>query len=544
MCQVVCPTAQPMKLVFVSAEVAPWSKSGGLGDVVRALPLELAKRGHQVMSVAPRYDQYSDAWDTSVTIDIDGYAIRYFHTVEKRVDRTWVDHAMFLAKVRGLTGSMLYGKTSGADYSDNQKRFSVFCKSAIESVRVLPFGPGEHCTFIANDWHSALVPVLLKDVYQPLGDFKEAKVAFCVHNVAFQGRFWRDSFKETGLPNVSLEKFLFDDGYPLVFEERNPASDFIIKKLKEQTPKGKKFAKINWMKAGVISSDKFITVSPNYASEITSDPRLGVELDHIFRAHGSLEGIVNGMDVAEWNPSKDKYLPVKYNRENMIAGKAAAKAALQAEFGFPVDSSIPLFGFIGRLEEQKGVDILIAAIKNVASESKIQTAILGTGKKDLETAVLQLQNSAPKTAKGIVKFSSPLAHLMTAGCDFIVVPSRFEPCGLIQLHAMAYGTLPLVSSTGGLVDTVKHGSTGLHIGTMDLDTLKENDVQSVCATITQAAQLYGSSKYRDMSLKCISLDLSWKEPAKKWEAVLEELTFKDSKAVKKSEVRVPSATVD
>jgi granule-bound starch synthase len=458
-------------------------------------------------------------------VDIDGYAIRYFHTLEKSVHRAWVDHPMFLAKVRGLTGSMLYGKTSGADYSDNQKRFSVFCKSAIEAARILPFGPGDCCTFIANDWHSALVPVLLKDVYQPRGDFTKAKVAFCVHNVAFQGRFWRDSFTETGLPDISLDKFAFEDGYPMVFEERSPASDYVIKKLKEQTPKGKKFMKINWMKAGVISSDSLLTVSPNYAKEITSDPRLGVELDHVFKAYGSIKGIVNGMDVSEWNPAKDKYLSVKYERENMVTGKSAAKAALQAELGFPVDNSTPLFGFIGRLEEQKGVDILLAAVKSIAKKAEVQVAILGTGKKEFETATRQIEKSAPGIAKGIVKFSAPLAHLMTAGCDFIVVPSRFEPCGLIQLHAMAYGTVPLVSSTGGLVDTVKDGLTGFHMGAMDLDKLKETDVDSVSKTISSAAKVYGTPKYRDMSTACINQDLSWKEPAKKWEAALKKLSI-------------------
>merc|ERR1711959_562591 len=210
------------------------------------------------------------------------------------------------------------------------------------------------------------------------------------------------SFSETGLPDISLDKFAFEDGYPMVFEERNPASDFIVKKLREKTPSGKKFMKINWMKAGVISSDKSLTVSPNYAKEITSDSRLGVELDHVFRAHGSIEGIANGMDVSEWNPAKDKYLSVKYNRENMVMGKSAAKAALQAELGFPVDNSIPLFGFIGRLEEQKGVDILLAAVTNVAKEAKVQIAVLGTGKKEFETATRQIEKLAPRSAKGIV----------------------------------------------------------------------------------------------------------------------------------------------
>lgn len=189
--------------------------SKGLGDVVGALPLELAKRGHKVMTIAPRYDQYADAWDTSITIDVMGEQVRFFHTVEKGVDRVWVDHPAFLAKVWGKTGSMLYGKQSGADYKDNQKRFAMFCRAAIEAARALPFGPGENCTFVANDWHSALVPVLLKDVYQARGEFTGAKSALVVHNIAFQGRFWQDSFDETGLPRSSFERFAFSDGYPM-----------------------------------------------------------------------------------------------------------------------------------------------------------------------------------------------------------------------------------------------------------------------------------------------------------------------------------------
>lgn len=204
-----------------------------------------------------------------------------------------------------------------------------------------------------------------------------------------------------------------------------------------------------------------------------------------------------------------------------MQGKAVAKAALQAELGLPVDPSIPLFGFIGRLEEQKGIDILLAAISKAAKESRVQIAILGTGKKEFEAQVKAIEKVAPGSAKGVVKFSAPLAHLMTAGCDFMTVPSRFEPCGLIQLHAMQYGTVPLVASTGGLVDTVKEGVTGFHMGLMDADMLKASDVDSVASTIVRAAQVYNTNKYKEMVHKCINQDLSWSKPAKKWEAILQ-----------------------
>eukprot|EP00878_Enallax_costatus_P000485 GHUV01000577.1.p1 GENE.GHUV01000577.1~~GHUV01000577.1.p1 ORF type:complete len:622 (+),score=214.06 GHUV01000577.1:161-1867(+) len=508
-------TVAPMSIVFVSAEVSPWSKTGGLGDVVGGLPVELAKRGHKVLSIAPRYDQYSDCWDTSVVVNVDGEPVRFFHAIKQGVHRVFIDHPWFLAKVWGKTGSKLYGSRSGSDYIDNHKRFTLFCKAAIESVKALPFGPGEDCVFVANDWHSALVPLLLKDVYQPSGQFKNTKVAFCIHNIAFQGRFWPESFKDMALPQAALSKLGFQDGYSKVFDERTPLDD----DEKPTDSLAGPFNKLNWMKAGILAADKVLTVSPNYATEIGSGPDKGVELDKFIQQVGGAEGIVNGMDVTEWNPKTDKYVPIKFDRSTVFEGKAAAKAALQAELGLPVDPTAPLFGYIGRLEEQKGVDILLAALPKIKGA---QIAILGTGKAKYETLVKGLGTKNPNF-KGVVKFSAPLAHMITAGADFILVPSRFEPCGLIQLHAMQYGTVPVVSSTGGLVDTVKEGVTGFHMGAFDADKLNPADADAIAATVNRAAQVYSTPKFREMVKAAINQDLSWSKPARKWEAILEEV---------------------
>lgn len=299
-----------------------------------------------------------------------------------------------------------------------------------------------------------------------------------------------------------------------------------------------RFPKINWMKAGFMTANKLLTVSPNYAVEISANASKGVELDGIIRAAGGIEGIVNGMDPSEWHPSKDKYLDMPYSAANVHQGKAVAKAALQAEVGLPVDPSAPLFGFIGRLEEQKGVDIMIKAIPDIAKAGG-QVVVLGTGKKEFEAAVKQLDKSCPG-AKGIVKFSAPLAHMITAGSDFMLVPSRFEPCGLIQLHAMQYGTVPVVASTGGLVDTVKEGVTGFHMGAMDADSLLPEDVAAITAACKKAMASFSSPKHRSMVERCITQDLTWKEPAKKWEAVLEEMKFAESQAGKKAQVPTPA----
>ncbi|KAK3284170.1 hypothetical protein CYMTET_8165 [Cymbomonas tetramitiformis] len=535
--QVVNASGEPMNIVFVSAEVSPWSKTGGLGDVVGSLPIELAKRGHKVMSIAPRYDQYRGAWDTSTTSNILGEEVRYFHEIKDGVDRVFVDNALFLAKVWGKTGSKLYGKKSGADFNDNQKRFAMLAAAAFECQTALPFGYGEDVVFVANDWHSALVPVLLKTKYQANGQFMNAKAALCVHNIAFQGRFWAKDgvLAELGVPEAAHEAFQFTDGCPTVYSEETPAEE------EKPVKSTKTFEKNNWLKAGILYADKNLTVSPNYAEEMASGADKGVELDEVINSVGGFEGIVNGMDPTEWNPSKDKFLDVPYDEETVIEGKAAAKAALQAEVGLPIDPTVPLFGYIGRLEEQKGVDIMLEAIKEISVDA--QVVVLGTGKKKFETSIKALEEISPN-AVGVAKFSSPLAHMINAGADFLLVPSRFEPCGLIQLHAMQYGTVPVVASTGGLVDTVVEGLTGFQVGAMDPDDLCPEDVDALVETCKRACEIFPTDKYVTMVKNCIGQDLSWKEPAKKWEGVLEEMMHPSEAATsKKGQVVTPKESV-
>jgi|TARA_B000000475_G_scaffold26885_1_gene20843 granule-bound starch synthase len=535
----IAKSERPMKIVFVSAECAPWSKTGGLGDVVGSLPVELAKRGHKVMTISPRYDQYKGAWDTSVHVEALGKSVGFFHEKKKGVDRVFVDHPDFLAKVWGKTGSKLYGEKSGHDFADNQDRFAMFCHAAIKAPAALTeLGFGEDVVFVANDWHSALVPVILNKVMKPAGQFTKAKCAMTIHNIAFQGRFFPQPMATYGLPDSAADDFFFEDGYSKVYDETNPAKE----DGKEEFD-GKIYRKANWLKAGFMNADKNLTVSENYAKEIASSKAKGVELDDVIREFG-MEGIVNGMDPTEWNPSSDKFIDVPYDKTTVVEGKAAAKQALQAEVGLPLDADAPVFGYIGRLEEQKGCDIMMAAIPKLLKQvPNAQVVILGTGKKSMEKALEKLDEAEPMCA-GVVKFSAPLAHFITAGADFLMVPSRFEPCGLIQLHAMQYGTVPIVASTGGLVDTVKEGVTGYHMGAMDADTLLPADVDAMVETCAAAAADYGTPLYTKMSSTCISQDLSWAEPAKKWEGVLEEMYFGTPEAVKKAEVVVPIAKAD
>ncbi|KAL4651231.1 hypothetical protein ACB092_01G144400 [Castanea dentata] len=506
--KIVCE--QGMNLVFVGAEIGPWSKTGGLGDVLGGLPPAMAAKGHRVMTVSPRYDQYKDAWDTSVLVEMKVgdriETVRFFHCYKRGVDRVFVDHPMFLEKVWGKTGSKIYGPRAGLDYKDNQLRFSLLCQAALEAPRVLNLksseyfsGPyGEDVIFIANDWHTALLPCYLKTMYKSRGLYKNAKVAFCIHNIAYQGRFPFSDFSLLNLPDQFKSSFDFIDGY-------------------EKPVKGRK---INWMKGGIIESDRVLTVSPYYAQELVSGIDKGVELDNIIRKTG-ITGIVNGMDVQEWNPCRDKYIDIKYDSTTVMDAKPLLKEALQAEVGLPVDQNIPLIGFIGRLEEQKGSDILVEAISKFIGQD-VQIIILGTGKKPMEKQIEQLEVLYPNSARGVAKFNIPLAHMMIAGADFMLIPSRFEPCGLIQLHAMRYGTVPIVASTGGLVDTVKEGFTGFHMGAFNVecDAVDPADVTAVATNVKRALATFGTPVFKEMIQNCMAQDFSWKGPAREWEKML------------------------
>lgn len=507
---VVCAATAGMNLVFVGAEMAPWSKTGGLGDVLGGLPPAMAANGHRVMVISPRYDQYKDAWDTSVVSEIRMgdrcERVRFFHCYKRGVDRVFIDHPSFLERVWGKTGEKIYGPDAGTDYGDNQLRFSLLCQAALEAPRILnlnnnPYfsGPyGEDVVFVCNDWHTGPLSSYLKSNYQPHGIYRNAKTAFCIHNIAYQGRFAFSDFSALNLPERFKSSFDFIDGYEKPVEGR----------------------KINWMKAGILEANRVLTVSPYYAEELISGVARGCELDNVMRLTG-ITGIVNGMDVSEWDPSKDKYIAVKYDVSTVDEAKALNKEALQAAAGLPVDRKIPLVAFVGRLEEQKGPDIMAAAIPQLMEED-VQIVLLGTGKKKFERMLMSAEEKYPDKVRAVVKFNAALAHHIMAGADVLAVTSRFEPCGLIQLQGMRYGTPCACASTGGLVDTVIEGKTGFHMGRLSVDcnVVEPADVQKVASTLKRAIKVVGTPAYKEMVRNCMIQDLSWKGPAKNWENVL------------------------
>ncbi|KAI3834205.1 hypothetical protein MKX03_030012 [Papaver bracteatum] len=408
--------------------------------------------GHRVMTVSPLYNKYKDVWDTNVSVEV------------------W-----------GKTGSKIYGPNTGSDYQDNQLRFCLLSLAALEAPRVLNLNSnkyfsgtyGEEVMFIANDWHTSLLPCYLKIMYQSKGMYETAKVAYCIHNIAYQGRFSFSDFALLNLLDSFRSSFDFIDGY-------------------EKHVKGRK---INSMKAGILEVDKVVTVSPYYAEELALGPDKGVELDSIIRKTGCL-GIINGMDVQEWNPLTDKYINVTYD-------------ASTAEVGLPVDCNIPVIGFIGRLEEQKGSDILSAAIPEFIDE-EVQISFF------LE----QLETLYPGKARGVAKFNVPLAHMIIVEADFLMIPSRFEPCGLIQLHARRYGTVPIVASTGGLVDTIKEGFTGFQMGAFNVEAIDPVDVTAIATTTKKALETYGTPTLIEIIQNCMAQDISWKGTSKNLEDML------------------------
>nr|ABU98332.1 granule-bound starch synthase I [Microlaena stipoides] len=520
-----------MNVVFVGAEMAPWSKTGGLGDVLGGLPPAMAANGHRVMVISPRYDQYNDAWDTSVVAEIkvaDRYErVRFFHCYKRGVDRVFIDHPSFLEKVWGKTGEKIYGPDTGMDYKDNQLRFSLLCQAALEAPMILNLNNnpyfsgtyGEDVVFVCNDWHTAPLPSYMKNNYHTNGIYRNAKVAFCIHNISYQGRFAFSDFPLLNLPERFKSSFDFIDGYDKPVEGR----------------------KINWMKAGILEADKVLTVSPYYAQELISGIARGCELDNIMRLTG-ITGIVNGMDVSEWDPSKDKYITVKYDATTAIEAKALNKEALQAEVGLPVDRKIPLVAFVGRLEEQKGPDVMAAAIPQLMEED-VQIVLLGTGKKKFERMLKSAEEKYPGKVRAVVKFNAPLAHHIMAGADLLAVTSRFEPCGLIQLQGMRYGTPCACASTGGLVDTIIEGKTGFHMGRLSVDcnVVEPSDVQKVATTLKRAIKIIGTPAYQEMVRNCMAQDLSWKGPAKNWENVLLGLGVAGSKPGMEGEEIAPLA---
>jgi starch synthase len=468
-----------MKIVLVSSEAGPFAKTGGLADVCGALPRALESLGHQVSLIIPCYNR---AWRAGVPLQGTGLTLRVpigSRVVEGRVQKGILPKSnvpvYLIDQPSYFDRDELYGY-NGVDFEDNSERFIFFSRGALEAVRLLDLRPDViHC----NDWQTGLIPVLLDEVYrQRYPSMAQVGTLLTIHNLVYQGVFWH-----WDMPLTGLDWRLFN------WEQL----EF--------------YGKLNFLKAGLVFADLLNTVSPTYAQEIQT-PQYGCGLDHLLRRRAEdLFGIVNGIDTADWNPATDDHLAANYSAQNPWEGKAACKALLQRRAGLPERPEVPLFAQIGRLDPQKGWDLLVRPdtqkgwdwIGGVADDllhEDVQFVVLGTGHARYHDLLGRLVQQHPQKMRVFLEFSDPLAHQIEAGADVFLMPSLYEPCGLNQLYSLMYGTIPLVRRTGGLSDTVVDATpetlangtaTGIAFHERDLGDWANHDLQAAREAALKAA---------------------------------------------------------
>lgn len=411
-----------MRILLASSEVYPYSKTGGLADSVGAFGKALAKAGHDVGIVTPLHRGVQERFPEMKRVDW-----RFDLPLgSKRVDAELfsLDPAerlriYFVKKPVYFDRVGLYGE-NGADYQDNSERFIFFTKCVVHLARFLPWKAE---VLHVHDWHTGVAPMMVSHQIGGDGWQTPPKVCLTIHNLAYQGVFPGNAFTLTNLP----AEFFRPDG-------------------------AEYYGQINCLKAGIAFADIVTTVSPRYAREITT-AEYGAGLDGLLRKRQSaLVGILNGVDYDEWNTTTNSFLASSYSRAD-LSGKAVCKSELQREFGLKVDRRIPLFGVVTRLADQKGIDISLGALEEMLA-SDMQFVLLGSGAPGYEHAFKQLAGRFPSQVAVRIGYDQSLAHRIESGCDFYLMPSRFEPCGLNQLYSLRYGTIPIVRRTGGLDDTV------------------------------------------------------------------------------------------
>lgn len=473
-----------MKILIASPELYPFVKTGGLADVTGALPKTLHKLGAEVRVILPKHKGIEEL----------GFPMRYRNLrVSCQVSQSFVDAEIVESEYGGVTAYLvekdeyyyrdyLYSTPDG-DYLDNAERFIFFSKCIIEAMKVIDFVPDVlHC----NDWETALVPFFLKTIYKNEPLFRDIATLLTIHNLGYQGLFWHHDMH---LLNVGWEYF---------------TPDYI-----------EFFGKINFLKAGIVFSDIVNTVSKNYSKEIQT-PEFGYGLDGILRTRKKdLYGIVNGIDYDEWNPETDSLLPAQYSAHD-TSNKAICKKILQQTFALPVDQNIPLLATISRLADQKGFDLIATALEDMlALAGGLQYIVLGTGDRRYHDLFADLAKKYPHSFAIKIAYDNGLAHLIEAGADMFLMPSRYEPCGLNQLYSLRYGTVPIVRGVGGLEDTIidytvdPRGGTGFKF--------HEYSKSDLLDAIAKALKTYYIKKeWSGLMQRGMSADFSWERSAQEY----------------------------
>jgi starch synthase len=473
-----------MRILFVASEALPYAKTGGLADVIEALPRALVKLGHEVAVFVPRYRgiEIESVEVPSMTIS-QGVRLRFPAIANGGLHRGV--RYFFLEDPFYFDREGIYGNRN-QDYPDNAERFTEFSRAAIELAKQVWMPDLFHC----HDWQTSMVPVLLRTSYGDDAVVRDVPVVFTIHNMGYQGRFPREVVDRAGIPSG-------------VF---HPAGiEF--------------FGNVNFLKGGLVYSDYLTTVSRKYAEEIQTS-EFGFGLEGVVRTRADrLTGILNGVDYSVWSPDRDPLIPTKYSAKNM-AGKRACKEALLDEFKLMKDApNRPVIGIVSRFADQKGFD-LIARIARELIEEDILLAVLGTGERRYEELFRALAADFPGRVGAVIGYDDRLAHLIEAGADIFLMPSRYEPCGLNQIYSLRYGTVPVVRATGGLDDTIE--SFDLEHGTGTGFKFVEYSGAELLHAIRQALHNYtDEGVWKRIQLNGMAKDFSWNTSAAEYAKLYE-----------------------
>lgn len=475
-------TSKKMQIVFASAECAPFVKTGGLGDVAGSLPSALVRAGAEVIVMVPKYATIKDEYKAQMEHFSDFYVSlgwRNEYCGLEKLEHDGVTY-MFIDNERYFARDYPYG------FFDDGERFAFFSKAITESLQHLP--AGFECDILhCNDWQTALAPVFLREFYQGLPLYDRVKTVFSIHNVAFQGQF----------SDTVMEDILGVAHIPAAASQLRCDA-----------------CSINYMLGALRYADAITTVSPTYANEIQT-PEFGEGLDGVLRERSyALQGILNGIDVAGFDPATDKRIAANYTVEDR-SGKAVCKAKLQEELGLEVRDDRPLMVMVTRLTRQKGMDLVMYALDRILAGG-VQVAVLGTGDRDYEDGLRYFQDKYPGTMAARIEFDPALSQRMYAAADMFLMPSKFEPCGLSQIIAMRYGTLPIVRETGGLKDTVipynefTGEGTGFSFSNFNGDEMGD--------AVFRAARLFWDNRdaWNQLVTQAMSQDFSWTRSADKY----------------------------
>lgn len=475
-------SSKKMQIVFASAECAPFVKTGGLGDVAGSLPAALVRAGAEVIVMVPKYATIKDEYKAQMEHFSDFYVSlgwRNEYCGLEKLEHDGVTY-MFIDNERYFARDYPYG------FFDDGERFAFFSKAITESLQHLP--EGFECDILhCNDWQTALAPVFLREFYQGLPLYDRVKTVFSIHNVAFQGQF----------SDTVMEDILGVAHIPAAASQLRCDA-----------------CSINYMLGALRYADAITTVSPTYANEIQT-PEFGEGLDGVLRERSyALQGILNGIDVAGFDPATDKRIAANYTVDDR-SGKAVCKAKLQEELGLEVRDDRPLMVMVTRLTRQKGLDLVMYALDRILSGG-VQVAVLGTGDRDYEDGLRYFQDKYPGTMAARIEFDPALSQRMYAAADMFLMPSKFEPCGLSQIIAMRYGTLPIVRETGGLKDTVipynefTGEGTGFSFSNFNGDEMGD--------AVFRAARLFWDNRdaWNQLVTQAMSQDFSWKRSADKY----------------------------